>query len=181
MSYSLDTGLKFIDVLIIIILFIYLFIFLWLSICVLFSISESRQSVADRVSQLRKQVCGVFNLDILSLASLDQTGAPKQYDVITSGFCLEAVATTKETYLECAKNVRSLLKPGGFFVHIGELNNDSSEIDDLSFTGINLNSEDVKEAYVKADFCIESYIEEDFKYEDDESFTCFVMRAKRID
>ena len=41
---------------------------------------------------------------------------PKQFDVVTTVFCLEYASETYEEYQQAVKGACSLIKPGGFLV-----------------------------------------------------------------
>lgn len=61
----------------------------------------------------------------------NQTIVPKQFDVVTSIFCLEYASETKNEYKRAVKNAIKLIKPGGYLVQGGVLH-----ADEYCFAGV---------------------------------------------
>lgn len=79
------------------------------------------QTAEERVNQMRSKVKQICFIDLTKAGSLKGNDVPKQFDVVTSCWCLESCGQPKGAYETCAANIVSLVKTGGYFVLIGNL------------------------------------------------------------
>lgn len=120
------------------------------------------------------------------MESLKKVDVPTNYDVITSSWCMEYIVGGKEEmYKSCVKNVVSLLKPGGYFVLVGDLHGLNFNMDGVTYPSVNLTKEEVCAIYKNEGFNIEQFDEMCTKNDvcakenPDVEMVCFVMVAKK--
>lgn len=104
--------------------------------------------------------------------------------MITSSWCLDSAGYTKDKYITCAKNVFTLLNPGGHFVLTGDLNSKPFKIDKDTFPLVTLSAEEVQTIYKDLGFNILRFNTYSYSYDDDSDndgteFTTFVMLARK--
>ena len=77
-----------------------------------------------------------------------------QYDVITSVFCLECATKSVTEYTRALENVAMLLKPGGYIVLAGTLEEQHYTVGEYTFWNANTQKEDVNSALENTGFTI---------------------------
>ena len=92
--------------------------------------------------------CDIFQDDPLSPATFEP------FDLITSSLCLEAAAPDLATYKTAVQRLSRYLKPGGYFVLDGVLNQNFYEVGNggEKFYSLSLNKKDIENSLVEAGF-----------------------------
>ena len=90
--------------------------------------------------------CDIFQDDPLSPATL------QPFDLITSSLCLEAAAPDLDTYEIAVKKLSMHLKPGGYFVLDGVLNQNFYEVGGEEFYSLSINKKDIENSLIEAGF-----------------------------
>lgn len=104
---------------------------------------------------MRSKVKQICYIDITKAGSLKGSDVPKQFDVVTSCFCLDSCGQPIETYKTCATNISSLVKIGGHFVLIGNLDSTLYTIkNSVQFINMDISEEIVRKIYQNVGFRI---------------------------
>ncbi|KAL5006073.1 hypothetical protein ScPMuIL_017231 [Solemya velum] len=107
------------------------------------------ESVEERNSEMRRKVKGIFPIDVLKPNPLEPS-TEGDFDTITSSLCLEVAATDFHTYVTCLQNVTSLLKPGGYILLVGVLDQSYYEFEGTRFKTAKLSKSEVESAITLA-------------------------------
>ena len=102
--------------------------------------------------EIRSKVKKIIFLDVRETPDLGKDGAP--YDVSTSAFCLETATKSAEEYTHALKNVAMLLKPGGYIVLAGSVEEHHYDVGEYRFWNANTRKEDVQSALETTGFTI---------------------------
>ncbi|XP_077863885.1 nicotinamide N-methyltransferase-like [Saccoglossus kowalevskii] len=78
---------------------------------------EGHQNIVDRENKLRKAITDVAYCDITKQYPVGTSDSPR-YDCVLTGFCIEAVANSRQQWAQYVKNASNLLNSGGWFVQI---------------------------------------------------------------
>ena len=104
-----------------------------------------------REEDLRAKLSHVVKCDVTRNDVLQTTEFPVEFfDIISSCFCLEAVANTVSQYAEFIERVSRYLKRGGFFVNLVSLEETWYNYGTEKLAHLFLTAEDVRIAYEKA-------------------------------
>ena len=76
-------------------------------------------AVDERERDMRSKLKEVIGCDVMSDDMIDKDHQVPLYDVVQTNLCLEAVCQSLEEYVEKVKNLRKLIKPGGYILCIG--------------------------------------------------------------
>lgn len=116
------------------------------------------QTVKDRVKQIRNKVKQICFIDVTKPGSLRGSDLPKEFDVVTSCWCLDSAGQSIETYKTCASHISSLVKKGGHFVLFGNVDCTlyTPENNDL-FPSTNISEASVRKIYEDLGFKILSF------------------------
>jgi cyclopropane fatty-acyl-phospholipid synthase-like methyltransferase len=104
---------------------------------------------ADIEQRLRTKVKDVLSCDI-HLANPLHPHPPEQFDVIVAFLVMEASCPTEASYKQAAKNVTSLLKPGGRVILLSVLYNQGYTFNQHVYDNLYVTQEFVKEAFEDA-------------------------------
>lgn len=130
------------------------------------------QSIPD---QTRKKIRGVLPCNVFNPAVI-RTNKPPNFDVVTTFFCLEAACNNVREYSTCIKNIVNLIKPGGYFVLGGLLDQSWYKTGGKNFKCVRLCEKDVFDALRESG--IEVDVSEEFKYFNHEGIIFLVGRKK---
>jgi hypothetical protein len=109
------------------------------------------ERIVQREALTRKVVRGLYVSD----ARLSQPLGPARdnfYDLVITGFCIDAISSDPSVWRSCMRNVTSMLEPGGTFI-IHALHRCSAyKCGDRLFPGSNLNIDDMQAAMLENGF-----------------------------
>ena len=111
----------------------------------------SAEQIARREAHTRKVVRGLYVSD----ARLRQPlGAMRDnfYDLIITGFCIDAISSDPRVFRRCLRNVTSMLQPGGTLIIHALHQCKAYKCGDRMFPGSNLSIDDVHDAMKENDF-----------------------------
>lgn len=133
----------------------------------------------DLAGELRGKIRGILSCDMTQQNPLYPSIFP-QFDVITSGFCLETVPSTS-AYREAAKNVAALLKPGGWMILAGLLSQSFYQFGQFKFPSLPLSTGDIQRIWSETGFTVEEWKQQ----EGNENLRCdiealFYMICRKI-
>lgn len=111
--------------------------------------------VARREAQTRKVVRGLYVSDA---RWTDPLGEERRsfYDLLVSGFCLDAVSSDKGVWRRCMQNVLSTVAPGGTLVMHALHECQAYKVGDRMFPGANLSVDDMRHALLECGVTRES-------------------------
>ncbi len=123
--------------------------------------NDSDEAVAQRQEELRVKCkrflrCDLHANDILISDSVPSEDFRKKFDVVSSNFCCETVASDVKEYQSYVQRLGEYVKPGGHIIGLVSLEESywhSSYSDKRTFN-LYLTEEDVKRAYSGAGFDI---------------------------
>jgi hypothetical protein len=101
--------------------------------------------IAQREAHTRKVVRGLYVSD----ARLPQPLGPTResfYDLIITGFCIDAISSDRSVWKGCMRNVTSMLAPGGTFIIHALHRCEAYKCGDRMFPGSNLGIDDMRTA-----------------------------------
>lgn len=101
-----------------------------------------------------KQICFI---DVTKPGSLTGSNLPKQFDVVTSCWCLDSAGQPKGAYKTCATNISSLVKSGGYFVLNGNLNWTLYTLGKYDFPLVDISEQSIRRIYEDVGFQILSF------------------------
>ncbi|KAL5006071.1 hypothetical protein ScPMuIL_017229 [Solemya velum] len=107
------------------------------------------ESVEERNSEMRRKVKGIFPIDVLKPNPLEPS-TEGDFDTIIASLCLEAAATDFDTYVTCLQNVTSLLRPGGYILLVGVLDQSYYDVEGTRFATAKLSKSEVESAIILA-------------------------------
>jgi hypothetical protein len=112
-------------------------------------------AVLRRERTVRRVVRGLFVSDARWRHPLgpDREGF---YDLLVSGFCLDAISSDKRLWRRCMRNVLSTLAPGGTVILHFLAGCRAYKVGDRMFPGANLSADDVAGALLDLDFARDS-------------------------
>uniref|UniRef100_A0AC34GNA6 NNMT/PNMT/TEMT family protein n=1 Tax=Panagrolaimus sp. ES5 TaxID=591445 RepID=A0AC34GNA6_9BILA len=112
----------------------------WTNVCTWLSNIEATSESPKMMQELaRSKMRGIFSVNVHKDTVIQEVyyqhpeykkEIPKQFDVVTTVFCLEYASETLEEYQNAVKNATSLIKNGGYLIQGGVLN-----ADEYSFGG----------------------------------------------
>jgi len=108
----------------------------------------SQERVIQREAQTRKVVRGLYVSD----ARLTQPLGPSRdafYDLIITGFCIDAISSDPRVFRRCLRNVMSMLQPGGTFIIHALHQCRAYKCGDRMFPGSNLTIDDMQAAMLE--------------------------------
>jgi hypothetical protein len=109
------------------------------------------QRIASREAMTRRAVRGLYTSD----ARWRHPLGPERdgyYDLIVSGFCLDAVSASKRVWRNCMRNVLSMVAPGGQLILHALHRCRAYKVGNRMFPGANIGIDDVAEALADAGF-----------------------------
>lgn len=114
-----------------------------------------RARVQRREAQARKVVRGLYVSDA---RWTDPLGEERRafYDLMVSGFCIDAVSSDKGIWRRCMQNVLSMIAPGGTLILHALHQCESYKVGDRRFPGANLSVDDMTESMLENGFTRES-------------------------
>jgi len=115
----------------------------------------SQERVIQREALTRKVVRGLYVSD----ARLSQPLGPSRdafYDLVITGFCLDAISSDRSVWKRCMRNVTSMLQPGGTFIIHALHRCQAYKCGDRMFPGSNLSIDDMREAMLENGFTASS-------------------------
>ena len=80
--------------------------------------SETNELVLCGEEELRKKLKHFSLGDLREEKGIVKNSPHEQFDIVSSNFCLEAVAKTKEEYQSFLQKLAGFVKPGGFLVSL---------------------------------------------------------------
>lgn len=107
--------------------------------------NASASRILQREALTRKVVRGLYVSD----ARLRQPLGPTRenfYDLIISGFCIDAISSDRSVWTSCMRNVTSMLAPGGTFIIHALHRCEAYKCGDRMFPGSNLSIDDMRSA-----------------------------------
>src|SRR5262245_5321709 len=107
--------------------------------------APSAQRLVQREALTRKVVRGLYVSD----ARLRQPLGPARegfYDLIITGFCIDAISSDPRVFRRCLRNVTSMLQPGGTFIIHALHQCKAYKCGDRMFPGSNLTIADMRDA-----------------------------------
>jgi cyclopropane fatty-acyl-phospholipid synthase-like methyltransferase len=107
--------------------------------------------VVQREAQTRKVVRGLYVSD----ARLRQPLGPTRegfYDLVMTGFCIDAISSDRAVWRRCMRNVTSMLQPGGTFIIHALHQCKAYKCGDRMFPGSNLTIDDMRDAMLENGF-----------------------------
>jgi NNMT/PNMT/TEMT family len=111
----------------------------------------SLDRVIQREALTRKVVRGLYVSD----ARLSQPLGPAReafYDLIITGFCIDAISSDRSVWSRCMRNVTSMLEPGGTFIIHALHGCTAYKCGERMFPGSNLSIDDMRTAMVANGF-----------------------------
>lgn len=99
-------------------------------------------TLAERKQQLRHKVKELKLADIRQSSPLADHD---RYDLVTSFFCVEAVATTKNEWQQYLKNLANLVEPGGVLVLAAMRHCTAYRVFDQNFPSTSIDENDLAE------------------------------------
>jgi hypothetical protein len=104
--------------------------------------SNDGRAIRGRERHTRKVVRGLYVSDARWRHPL---GAAREgfYDLIVSGFCLDAVSSDKRVWRRCMRNVLSMLQPGGLVILHALHRCRAYRVGERMFPGANVSSDDM--------------------------------------
>jgi len=111
----------------------------------------SQERVIQREALTRKVVRGLYVSD----ARLGQPLGPSRdafYDLIITGFCIDAISSDRNVWRRCMRNVTSMLQPGGTFIIHALHRCAAYKCGDRMFPGSNLTIDDMQAAMLENGF-----------------------------
>ncbi|XP_046368338.2 nicotinamide N-methyltransferase-like [Haliotis rufescens] len=137
---------------------------------------KSKTDVPERAVSIRDKICGILHCDIREENPFSPNFLP-QVDIVTSSFCLEAVATDVASYERYARNMVGMLKPGGHLVICGCLGGTFYIVGVKKFSTLGMSRDELKSTWKKVGIQIISWdeglrLKED--YSDVEGSYCMV-------
>jgi hypothetical protein len=115
----------------------------------------SAAKVLQREALTRKVVRGLYVSD----ARLRQPLGPTRdgfYDLIVSGFCIDAISSDRSVWRRCLRNITSMLQPGGTFIIHALHQCRAYKCGERMFPGSNLSIDDMREAMTENGFVPQS-------------------------
>ena len=79
---------------------------------------KGEKEVEERQEEVRRLVKAVVHCDLTQDPPIER-GYDQQYDVVMSSLCIDAVAGTREEYVQGVKKLAKLVKPGGILLLFG--------------------------------------------------------------
>ena len=76
---------------------------------------KGEKEVEERQEEVRRLVKAVVHCDLTQDPPIER-GYDQQYDVVMSSLCIDAVAGTREEYVQGVKKLAKLVKPGGILL-----------------------------------------------------------------
>lgn len=83
-----------------------------------------------------------------------------QFDVVSSTFCLEAIFSAPP-YTDVIKNVATLLKPGGWMILYGVLNQNFYRFGKFKFPTVPISAGEIQKSWPENGFTIKEWREQD--------------------
>ncbi|KAK3108664.1 hypothetical protein FSP39_012829 [Pinctada imbricata] len=118
-------------------------------------LSKESLSVSEREAQIRSKVTGIHHVDVTKDNIFnDEKLCGMMFDVITSSICLETASNEKKKYIASVQNVSNLLRPGGYLVMIGGIEESFYTVDKYRFPVCHLTTEEICEIYTENGFRI---------------------------
>jgi hypothetical protein len=117
--------------------------------------NASAARVVQREALTRKVVRGLYVSD----ARLPQPLGPSResfYDLIVTGFCIDAISSDRSVWTNCMRNVTSMLAPGGTFIIHALHRCEAYKCGDRLFPGSNLSIDDMRSAMSNNGFATSS-------------------------
>ena len=116
---------------------------------------EGEDAVTLRKEELREKIVSIEHCDITKPHSVID---PKLgvFDVVSTSLCLEAVAETKEDYVEFLKRIAPLTKVGGYLVTLVSIGMSHYRLMGVDFKHLPLSQDDVCSGLETAGFTVES-------------------------
>ena len=109
------------------------------------------ESAPRREEDLRAKLSQVVKCDVTRNDVLETTEfAMESFDVISSCFCMEAVANTSAQYAEFIERLTRYLKPGGYILSLVSVEESWYKYGENRLTHLYITTEDVRAAYEKA-------------------------------
>ena len=111
----------------------------------------NNSQVSKREALTRKVVRGLYVSD----ARLRQPLGPTRngfYDLIITGFCIDAISSDPRVFRRCLRNVTSMLQPGGTFIIHALHQCQAYKCGDRMFPGSNLTIDDMQAAMLENGF-----------------------------
>ncbi|XP_068120040.1 nicotinamide N-methyltransferase-like [Hyperolius riggenbachi] len=111
----------------------------------------------EKEARLRKAVKQVLKCDVLESNPTNPVVLP-QADCLLSCLCLEGACKDLETFVLALNNITTLLKPGGYLVLTGVLEDEYYMVGEVRFSALS-----VTEDFLKESVCGAGYVIEDFQ------------------
>ena len=113
--------------------------------------SATARRIATRETLTRRAVRGLYTSDARWRHPLGPERAG-YYDLVVSGFCLDAVSASKRVWRNCMRNVLSMIAPGGQIILHALHRCRAYKVGDRMFPGANIGIDDVATALADAGF-----------------------------
>ena len=111
----------------------------------------NNERIAKREAQTRKVVRGLYVSDARLRQPLGLTRAAF-YDLVITGFCIDAISSDPAVWRRCMRNVTSMLQPGGTFIIHALHQCKAYKCGDRMFPGSNLSIDDMRDAMLENGF-----------------------------
>lgn len=118
--------------------------------------SDIKKGALEILERTRSAIRKVIPCDVLEPGVLPLEHR-ETFDVVLSSGCLDAAAADHESFRRVARNVSTLVKPGGLLVIMGVGGIKSYNVGTVYFPHANLTENVLKEAVTDAGFRIEKY------------------------
>ena len=111
-------------------------------------IRPTTQAVGRREALTRTVVRGLYTSDARVRQPLGP-GREAFYDLVITGFCIDAISSDRRVFRRCLRNVTSMLQPGGtFIIHVLHRCK-AYKCGDRVFPGSNLSIDDMRDAMLE--------------------------------
>ncbi|XP_046559365.1 phenylethanolamine N-methyltransferase-like isoform X2 [Haliotis rubra] len=140
-------------------------------------------SPSCREEELRKKICGILPIDLLLEEPLAPCYFPR-FDMVTTSFCLDAVALDHVDYGLAAQKITNMLKIGGHLVVCGLHGSCGFKVGEHVFRSCHVSVEQVKDTWTRCGFDIVDWREQESDKTRRNTVSTFdgvfVMVAKRV-
>lgn len=111
----------------------------------------SMQAIREREARTRAAISTLTVSDARWTHPLGRE-ATGRFDLLVSGFCLDAVSRRKDVWRRCMRNVLSTMAPGGLLILHALHRCQGYKVGDRLFPGANLSVDDMRQALLASDF-----------------------------
>ncbi|XP_067681432.1 phenylethanolamine N-methyltransferase-like, partial [Haliotis asinina] len=140
-------------------------------------------SPSCREEELRKKICAILPIDLLEEEPLAPCYFPR-FDLVTTSFCLDAVALDHVDYDLAAQKITNLLKIGGHLIVCGLHGESVYQVGEHVFKNCQVSVAQVKDIWTRCGFDIVDWREKESNMPRNNTMLIldgfFVMVAKRV-